>query len=153
MAKNGFSMSNRTSVRTISTAEATLTADDCGKIIILDRAAGSQVQLPSSPTVAGAGWNVTVIVKTSVTSNAYSIDGTASADFFIGGIASISSAGAKSDLFIPNGSSHNSIQMNGTTKGGLKGTRITFISDGTQWHINGTLACSGTPLDPFDAIV
>lgn len=146
MAKNGFSMSNRVAVQTVSGAGTTLTADDCGKTIILNRAAGTSVTLPSSPAVAGAGWNITVIVTAAVTSNAYEITAT-DGDYFQGGLIGVSS-GAAADAFIAGGSD-DAISMNGGTTGGLEGTRITVYSDGETWHVNGTLSCTGTPATPF----
>ena len=146
MAKNGFSMSNRVALTTASAASTTLTADDCGKIIIFNKADGASVSLPSSPAVAGAGWNATFIVTAAVTSNAYEISAT-DGDYFQGGVIGISS-GAAADAFVA-GASDDAISMNGTTTGGLEGTRITIYSDGSTWHVNGTLSCSGTPATPF----
>tara|TARA_R100000234_G_scaffold91638_1_gene59797 strand:- start:1187 stop:1648 length:462 start_codon:yes stop_codon:yes gene_type:complete len=153
MAKNGYSMSNRADIETL-TADKTLTANDCGKTIILNVATGLVVELPSSPAVAGAGWNVTFLIGTDLTSsNLYLINGTASADFFIGSLQSISTGAGKADSFPADGTSHNGIEINATTKGGHVGTRIEFVSDGTNWHVNGVLACTGTPASPFEAIV
>ena len=154
MAKNGFSMSNRVDIETL-TADKTLTANDCGKTIILNVATGLVVELPSSPAVAGAGWNVTFLIGTDLTgANLYLINSpTAGGDFFIGSLQSISTTKGESDSFPANGTSHNSIEINATTKGGHVGTRIDFVSDGTNWHVNGVLACTGTPASPFEAIV
>tara|TARA_S200002703_G_scaffold146266_1_gene141192 strand:+ start:7682 stop:8143 length:462 start_codon:yes stop_codon:yes gene_type:complete len=153
MAKNGYSMSNRVDVETL-TADKTLTASDCGKTIILNVATGLVVTLPSSPADAGAGWNVTFLIGTDLTGlNLYLINGTAGADFFIGSLQSISTTKGEVLSFPANGSSHNGIEINATTKGGHVGTRINFISDGTDWHISGVLACTGTPDSPFEAIV
>ena len=66
MAKNGYSMSNRVVVEAI-TADKTLLPDDCGKTFILNNASGLVVELPSSPAIAGAGWNVTFLIGTDLT--------------------------------------------------------------------------------------
>lgn len=148
MAKNGFSMSNRVAVQTVSTAAATLTADDCGKIVILNRAAGTSVSLPSSPAVAGEGWNVTFIVTAAVTSSAYQIAAT-DGDYFQGGVSIIGTTVGTSDTFTA-GAADDAINMNGGTTGGLEGTRITIYSDGSTWHVNGVLCGSGATLaTPF----
>jgi hypothetical protein len=145
MAKNGFSMSNRVAVETL-TAAKTLTADDCGKVLILNTASGLVLTLPSSPAVAGAGWNTTIIIKTSVTGgNIYKIAAT-NGDNFVGGLVGIS-AGAAADVFVAG--SNDTINLNATDQGGLQGTRITVYSDGSTWHVNGTLSCTGTPASPF----
>ena len=150
MAKNGFAMSNRVVVETITTASKTLTKDDCGKQFLLSKADGIAVTLPASPAEVGSGWNVKFLVKTSVTSNIYQIVAGTLTDLFVGGLFVISSVATKSDQFAPDGSGDNSIEMNGTTKGGLVGTFITVVSDGTNWHVHGTLAGSGTPATPFN---
>ena len=147
MAKNGYSMSNRVAVQTLGAGTTTLTADDCGKTIILNSADGILLQLPSSPAVAGAGWNITVIVTAAVTaSDVYEIAAT-DGDYFQGGLIGVSS-GAAADAFIA-GASDDVISMNGSTTGGLEGTRISVYSDGSTWHVNGTLSCTGTPATPF----
>lgn len=58
MAKNGFSMSNRVAVESVSAAK-TLTADDCGKLFVVNctGSAGYSLSLPSAAS-AGEGWNV-----------------------------------------------------------------------------------------------
>jgi hypothetical protein len=149
MAKNGYSMSNRVDIETL-TADKTLTANDCGKTIILNSATGLTVTLPSSPAVAGAGWNVTFLIGTDLTGiNIYAIYGTGGTDFFIGSLQSISQDVATSTSFPANGTSHNGLELNATTRGGHVGTRINFISDGTDWHISGVLDCTGTPDSPY----
>jgi hypothetical protein len=58
MAKNGFSMSNRVAVESI-TATKTLTVDDCGKHFSVNTAGGAVVV--TLPAIASAenGWNAT----------------------------------------------------------------------------------------------
>ena len=150
MAKNGFAMSNRVVVETITTASKTLTKDDCGKQFLLSKADGIMVTLPTSPADAGSGWNVTFLVKTSVTSNLYQIVAGTLTDLYAGGLIAISTSSNKNSHFAPDGTGDNSIEMNGTTKGGLLGTFLTIVSDGTSWQVHGNLACSGTPATPFN---
>ena len=67
MAKNGFSMSNRVAVESVSAAK-TLTADDCGKHFLINASASANYTV-TLPTVAeaGEGWNATFLVETSGT--------------------------------------------------------------------------------------
>ena len=151
MAKNGFSMSNRVAVETVTTGTKTLTADDCGKVVVLKRAAGSSITLPASPAEAGAGWNVTFLVETDVSSNSYGIFATEE-DVFIGALTGVSISDAPSTTpiaFTANETTHDAIEMNGTTTGGRRGTRIKIISNGSHWLVNGTNVCSGSSLSPF----
>ena len=64
MAKNGFSMSNRIAVETV-TADKTLTKDDCGKVFIVQTATNAaqvDITLPGHVS-AGEGWNVELIIE------------------------------------------------------------------------------------------
>jgi hypothetical protein len=64
MAKNGFSMSNRIAVETV-TADKTLTKDDCGKVFIVQTATNAaqvDITLPGHVS-AGEGWNVELIME------------------------------------------------------------------------------------------
>ncbi len=64
MAKNGFSMSNRVAVETI-TADKTLTADDCGKVFVVTSAPnGASVEIiVPNPVAAGLGWNCELVFE------------------------------------------------------------------------------------------
>lgn len=64
MAKNGFSMSNRVAVETI-TADKTLTADDCGKVFVVTSAPnGASVEIiVPDPVAAGLGWNCELVFE------------------------------------------------------------------------------------------
>ena len=67
MAKNGFSMSNRVAVETVS-ADKTLTADDCGKVFIVGEPGNTadgatiKITLPAQAD-AGQGWNATFVME------------------------------------------------------------------------------------------
>lgn len=127
------------------TTNTTLTATDSGNVYLLDSATGVTVTLPT----AAVGLTYTFVVQTSVTSNSYKITVGSSNGFLIGGLVEGASAGA-TDLFIGDGTTDISVTMNGTTTGGLQGTRVTVTCVTTGlWEVSGTVIGSGTVATPF----
>jgi hypothetical protein len=127
------------------TASTTLTGEQSGAVVLLDAAAGLTVTLPT-PAI---GLVYTFIVKTTVTSNAYKIITDAATTFLLGSVGVPIAAGTQA-LFFANGTSHRSVNMNGSTTGGLLGGIIAFTCiDATQWQVNGNLEGSGTVATPF----
>jgi len=115
-----------------------------GRIVALDRAAGVAVTLPAA---TGSGRRYRFIVKTAVTSNANTIK-VDSAAAIMQGLAVGRSAGyltaADSDT----------ISMNGTTTGGLRGEFWEIIDLAANlWGVRGTMASSSTEATPFSATV
>lgn len=128
---------------------ATLAVNDdahVGQRLIFDRAAGITATLPPA---TGSGNRYEIIVATSVTSNQYRIDATGTDK--IGGFASV--RGSAAAQFIADASANNRINMNGTTTGGLIGTRIVLddIKAGL-WSASVISAGSGTAATPFATI-
>jgi hypothetical protein len=76
MAKNGFSMSNRVAVETIS-ASKTLTVDDCGKRFVVETAGSTATVTLPSPASAEAGWNVAFIFESGSAAGNTTIESTA----------------------------------------------------------------------------
>ena len=122
MAKNGFSMSNRVAVEEV-TAAKTLTADDCGKVILVDAGAAIQIDLPT-PSAAGAGWNITIVASDVPVGNATV---TAATDIihFVG-------AGSQ-DADYPN-SDGTAVTNLLLTTNAAKGDRIELVTDGSLWY-------------------
>lgn len=125
-----------------SGATVTLTTDQSGATILLDRAAGITFTLPAPEP----GLTYEFIASVSVTSNAYKFStATQGTDFIVGDYLSIDTDTASAVVGFPcNGSTHDNFSMNGTTTGGLIGTRLklTAISS-TLWSISGFNEGSG----------
>lgn len=107
--------------RTHATATVTLDDTDSGKVHTFNRAAGVVITLPDV-TAARVGQKYIFDVKADVTSNAYKI-ALDSGDVFRG---MIYVKGAADDFLneVADPSSDDFISMNGSTSGGLIGTRI-----------------------------
>ena len=114
-----------------------------GVRLVLNRAAGVAATLPAA---TGSGNRYEFIVRTSVTSNQYRID-TAGTDK-IGGLAHV--LGSAAALFAADAAANNRINMNGTTTGGLIGTRVVVddVAPGL-WSAVVEAAGSGTAATPF----
>lgn len=131
----------------VTAATVTLNADGfAGRTITLDRAAGIVVTLPPA---TGSGFSYEIVARTSVTSNNYTL-ASGAGDFFIGVVGVLGSATA---AFAGNGSTHNRINQNGSTTGGLLGSRI-VVQDiaPNRWAVSGDLNGSGTAATPFAAV-
>lgn len=125
----------------------TLLAEESGALVVLDRAAGIVVTLPS-PVV---GMQFTFLVSVSVTSNAYKVITNAASVFLVGGVIMGDVTVAQSgDYFEADGTTIVALSADGATKGGLIGERftVTCISS-TQWAIEGVCHGAGTLATPF----
>lgn len=112
-----------------------------GSTILLNTASGSVVTLPA-PVV---GLKFTFIVSASVTSNNHKVITDAGTTFMFGAVATMEASGSTNLAALGNGTSHISILMNGTTTGGLLGSRFTLeCISATLWEVSGINAGSGT---------
>lgn len=128
-----------------SGATVTLTAAQAGSLVLMDRAAGIVFTLPA-PTVGAA---FTFFASASVTTNNYKIITNAGTVFLAGTLCNV-----KTDLTtlfsIGDNAANLAVTMNGTTTGGLVGTRISFTcTTATQWIVEGYNLASGTIATPF----
>lgn len=116
----------------------TYTAADSGSVIYLT--AGGTVNL-SNALENGVHFKIVVIADNSC----YIYTG----DTLKGGVTIVSDNGTSAG-FAPSGS-NDSIEMNGSTKGGLAGSYVELVYDATntQWIVTGTLIGSGTLQTPF----
>lgn len=128
-------------------ATATLTTDQTGSTVLLDRAAGIVVTLP----LAVPGLVYDFAVTTSVTSNAYKVITGAGTELLIGTLASVDTDTSDAMAgFSGNGSTHVAVSMNGTTTGGLIGTKFRFTClSTTKWVVEGTNRGSGSVATAF----
>lgn len=130
-----------------SGATRTLSQDDSGATVLLDRAAGIVVTLP----LAKPGTYFDFKATTSVTSNAYKVITGAGTELLVGTLASVDTDTSDAMAgFSGNGSTHVAVSMNGSTTGGLLGTnfRLTCLS-ATRWMVEGTNRGTGTVATPF----
>jgi hypothetical protein len=130
-----------------SGATVTLTKAQSGSTVLFDRAAGIIFTLPSCTP----GLKYTFLVSTSVTSNNHKIITSTGTELFVGGLISNDTDTSGAAVFFDaNGSTHIACTMNGTTTGGLIGTRIIVeCISSTQWLISGINRGSGTVATPF----
>lgn len=131
------------------TASATLDRDvHAGTCTCLNAAAGLTVTLPAS---SGKGDIYDLFVMTTVTSNNYVIQ-VANATDIIQGVVHLTTDIAGTSM--PTSSTTDTITMNGSTTGGVKGTwiRLADVSSGI-WKLEGGIICTGTEATPFSAAV
>ena len=136
---------------TPTTATVTLTADGyAGQRIILDRAAGITFTLPAA---TGSGNVYEFIVVTTVTSNAYKIQ-VHNAATTIQGYALIAQDGGDTSVMFEAADDSDTIDMNGSTRGGVKGARAVLTDvKANIWHAQVISAGTGTEATPFTAAV
>ena len=125
-------------------------ATHAGRIVTLNRAAGIAVTLPIA---TGTGARFQFFIGTAITSNTTTIkvpdaNGTMAGDAFMfqdGGDTMVGfEAGATADT----------VTLNGSTTGGLKGDFIELFDVGAnQWYVRCTLSGTGTEATPFSATV
>lgn len=137
MAKNGFSMSNRLAVETIS-ANKTITQNDCGKVFVMASASAAYtITLPSAVS-AEAGWNCTFVVGN--TAKAHVITGSqdAAANIYALGMGSEDGTAFPASL----GSADSKLTFDANEM--LVGDQILFETDGTEWYARIMTAAAGT---------
>lgn len=128
-------------------ATHTLDAVNSGSTVVLDRAAGIVITLP----LAQVGLTYDFIVATSVTSNSYKIITGAGTELLIGGYVSVDTDTSNAvAVFTGNGSTHIAVTSNGTTTGGLVGTKLRFTCvSATRWEVEGMMMGSGVVATAF----
>lgn len=132
-----------------ATASLTLNRDTHeGNVLIGNAAAGMTVTLPAS---TGKGDVYKILVGTTITSNNFIIQVANATDVLMGAV------GLTTDIagsVMPTAATSDTITMNGTTKGGVKGSYVE-VKDVTTgfWLLSGNLICTGAEADPFSAAV
>lgn len=128
-------------------ATYTLDAVNSGATVLMDRAAGIVVTLP----LAQPGLVYDFIVTTSVTSNSYKVITGAATELLIGGYTNVDTDTSNAvAVFTGNGSTHIAVTSNGTTTGGLIGTRLRFTClSATRWEVEGIMMGSGVVATAF----
>ena len=123
-----------------------------GKKLVVNRAAGTAVTLPAA---TGSGERYEVIVGTTVTSNSTTIKVANASDTMVGQLETASTTGATTNGFCEGaGGTDDTITMNGTTTGGIKGSRVLCTDIAVNvWLVEGFLIGSGTLATSLSATV
>ncbi len=113
--------------------------------VVVNNAAGVTLTLPPA---AGRGTSIEVFIGTSVTSNNVIIK-TSGTDVMSGVLLLAPTAGGAVNGY-GTAANTNTISLNGTTKGGLKGDKLVLrdVASGL-WRVDGSLTQSGTVATPF----
>lgn len=130
-------------------ATLALNENQSGSVISLDRAAGTTVTLPAACL---PGTYFEFIVATTVTSNSDKIITGAGTELMVGGILNCDTDSSNATIVFPSlvASSNISVNLNGSTKGGLKGDyiRVTKV-DSVTWQVGGQVNGTGVVATPF----
>lgn len=142
---------DRMQPQSFTAATYTLTSEgNSGTAIYLNRAAGVTCTLPAS---VGDGTTFEFVVGLAVTSNSDIVKVANSTDVMTG-VAIIASGADNTSSAWETAASSDTITMNGTTTGGLKGDRI-ILKDVAAgfWSVSYVGAGTGTLATPFSATV
>ena len=129
-------------------ATRTLSETESGSTCLFDRAAGIVYTLPTAPT---PGTFFEFIITTTITSNAAKVITGAGTELLIGGYMNVDTDTSNAvAAFTGNGSTHVSVSMNGTTTGGILGTKLRFTClSSTRWMVEGIVQGSGVVATAF----
>lgn len=137
----------------VNATSATLTvtqAAHAGRTVTLNRAAGITATLPAA---SGSGSVYEFVIGTTVTSNSTIIKVANSSDTMTG-TAYVVSDNSAAVLGYRTGASDDTITLNGTTTGGLKGDRIRLADVAANlYSVTVLSAATGTEATPFSATV
>ena len=137
-----------TSASAATDATLAVTTDDANKVIRLSRAAGITATLPAS---SGSGNVYKFFVETTVTSNGYIIQVANATDVIQGTLAVTTDAAG---VVIPTATTSDTITMNGSTTGGLRGSYVEIQDVATGFYqVRGGLISTGAEATPFSAAV
>lgn len=135
------------SVLDAKTATVTLNGTtDSGTLVILDRAIGIVVTLPSVPA---NGTNYTFQVGTSASGGSYVINVNGAGLDTLAGFIYMNKAATAPALFAAVVGASTQMTMNETTTGGLVGGNITMVYNSNKWYVSGSLFGSGAVATPF----
>ena len=128
-------------------ATRTLNENESGSVALFDRAAGIVYTLPT----AKPGIHFDFIVTTTITSNSAKVITAAGTELLIGGYTNVDTDTSNAvAVFTGNGSTHIAVTQNGTTTGGILGTKLRFTClSSTRWMVEGIVQGSGTVATAF----
>lgn len=131
-----------------SGATRTLNELESGSLCLFDRAAGIVFTLPTTPT---PGTWFDFVITTTITSNSAKIITGSATELLIGGYTNVDTDTSNAVAsFTGNGSTHIAVTQNGTTTGGIKGTKLRFTClSATNWMVEGIVQGSGVVATAF----
>lgn len=132
------------------TASTTLAPRHNGSTVVVNAAAGATLTLPAA---TGTGYEYDILVGTTVTSNSVIIQVANATDVMTGG-ALVMADGGSSVVGWETASTSDTITMDGSTTGGIKGDRIRLkdVASGL-WAVQMIASATGTEATPFSAAV
>lgn len=133
------------------TASKTLATSDSGALLVVSAAAGLTLTLPAA---SGTGRTFDILVGTTVTSNSVIVQ-VASASDTMTGVCVNAADGGDTAVAFETTATTDTITMNGTTTGGVKGDRIELIdAESGLWSVRIVGSATGlTEATPFSAAV
>lgn len=133
-------------IATVTDATLTVTPDaHAGKMIVVNRAAGCTITLPDA-TGSGNKYVITTIADQTGDLVIQAPD----ADNTMQGVAMTDMTG----VIWPTADATDTITLNGTTSGGLKGARVELVDVAADtWNVLVISEASGTEVTPFSAAV
>jgi hypothetical protein len=127
-------------------ATRTLAPEESGALCLFDSAAGVVYTLPA-PVV---GMQFEFLVTVTITSNSAKVITDAATTFLLGGAALSNSGATTGQFFAANGTTIRSANGNGTTTGGIIGSRYRFTAiSSTVWSVDAVVNQTGTAATPF----
>ena len=130
------------------TASATLKRSDADTVLTVNAAAGLTLTLPAA---AGTGDSYEIVVGTTVTSNNLVVQ-VANASDVMTGLCLIAQDAGDTSVAFETASTSDTITMNGSTKGGIKGDIIRLKDVAANlWSVNIVSAGTGVESTPFSA--
>lgn len=128
-------------------ATRSLNETESGSVCLFDRAAGIVYTLPT----AKVGMYFDFMITTTITSNSAKVITGAGTEFLIGSLTSVDTDTSNAvAAFTGNGSTHIAVTQNGTTTGGILGTKMRFTClSSTRWMIEGNVLGSGIVATPL----
>lgn len=119
-------------------------------VLVVDRAAGVTATLPDA---TGSGAKYTLVVKTTITSNSLIVK-VPDADNTMTGTAILGQDAADTAVLFETASTTDTITMNGSTTGGIKGDIVECWDIAADlWFVRVLGSATGTEATPFSATV
>lgn len=133
------------------TASRAITPSDAGTVITVSAAAGLTLTLPAA---TGSGYVYRVFIQTTVTSNNVIVQVADATDVMQGNVVMATDTAADVAIGFEAASTSDTITLNGSTKGGIRGDFFEFTDAATDLYIiTGLCSGTGTEITMFSAAV